>query len=422
MHDTPGAAGLAFSGGGVIALLASMCQLAALQELVPNITAFEIGATSGGITGAVLMASTNSGSDLTFPSSWSPSSYGANASTLLSQKLRNGSAPWFAAVTDVLEPLSASPDRTGLSDWWQTVLGALTRLYGLSPSDLRGYPTLSATTSLLRKSAAPLKRDPSNVLINASHDLIPAIWRPADGMLTPMGSGAVDGPAPQPTPSTLRAISDATPFWAASLLESASLDKLLGGLIPSLPPPNDGYLLLDGGTVDTTAISALLRRGVTSIVAFYDSQKPLHDASAALGFLFGVPNTTTDLGMWEGPQLAQVFPTPLWKAVHANVTNPELRSARLENVDVLPNAYLGVEGGYQLSTLLIIATQRSEAFLREFDAVDPRVKQGLHPGWPEAMPLPGMTPLDANTLCIYSGWEVMRAREQIQSLFGVAPS
>ena len=154
MHDTPGAAGLAFSGGGVIALLASMCQLAALQELVPNITAFEIGATSGGITGAVLMASTNSGSDLTFPSSWSPSSYGANASTLLSQKLRNGSAPWFAAVTDVLEPLSATPDRTGLSDWWQTVLGTVARLYGLSPSDLRGYPTLSATTSLLRKSAA----------------------------------------------------------------------------------------------------------------------------------------------------------------------------------------------------------------------------------------------------------------------------
>ena len=104
------------------------------------------------------------------------------------------------------------------------------------------------------------------------------------------------------------------------------------------------------------------------------------------------------------------------------MTNPELRSARLDNVDVLPNAYLGIEGGYQLSTLLIIATQRSEAFLREFDAVDPRVRQGLHPGWPEAMPLPGMTPLDANTLCIYSGWEVMRAREQIQSLFGVAPS
>ena len=215
-----------------------------------------------------------------------------------------------------------------------------------------------------------------------------------------------------------------------------------------------------GGTIDTTGLAALVRAGRRRIVAFYDDAVDLHAASAQLAFAFGVPNRTTSLAMWEGPKLGQLFAPTHWPAVScqfksnhlpshaprilgvtplpapphvhecvlckkrtdplaphsqvlANLTDPERGFARLDNLDVLPNSYLGVSGGYRIDSLLIVATQYSRAFLREFDVVDPRVRQGLHPGWPEAMSLLGISPLDVNTLCVFCGWNVKRLSAQI---------
>ena len=412
----PSTGGVAFSGGGVIAMLASACQLRALEQLVPNVTSHEISATSGGIVGVVLMRST--ASRLGFPPAWSPSDYSGNVSSQLSQRFRTGGTPWFAAVTDVLEPLLAEQRRSSVnSSWWSDILVVVARLYRLQPDELRGYDRMTMTVSMLRKAAAPLDRDAAGVLQNATGNLIPSVWHPADGVLRPIGTGAASAPSPQPMP-LVTAMAAGTAFWAASLLESRILYDLLGGLLPSLPPPNDQFLLLDGGTIDSTAIVALLRRNVSRAVAFYDNSFALRDVSSQLGFLFGVANATSNLAMWEGPRLAQLFAPELWPAVFANLTARGV--AHLDGVDVRPNEYLGVAGGYRMESLLIIAAQgSSESFLREMDAVDPSVRALLHPGWPETMPLAGMTPLDANALCVYSGWGVMQARDEIQRLFRV---
>ena len=410
-----GGAGIAFSGGGIIAMLASACQLQALQQLVPNITSHEICATSGGIVGSVLMASTKLG----FPPSWSPSDYGTDAASTLSQRFHSDGAPWVAAVTDLLQPLMSSTAMAmpNSSHWWEDVLGLIGHMYGLQPAELRAYETMTATVTILRESLAPLQRDSAGLLPNATGNLIPSTWHPSDGYLRTFGSGAAVGPSAQPVP-ILTALAYGTSFWAASLLESRILYEHLSGLLPSLPPPDDSFLLVDGGSLDSTAIAALLRRNVSRGVAFYDNSFDLRAVSTQLGFLFGVANTTSDLAMWQGPQLAQVFATKLWPEVFANLTDPEIGAARLDNVFVMPNTFLGISGGYWMSTLLIITTQQSEAFLRQMDEVDGGgVRAQLHPGWPEAMPLPGMTPLDANTLCVYSGWGVMRARDAIQDMF-----
>ena len=39
---------------------------------------------------------------------------------------------------------------------------------------------------------------------------------------------------------------------------------------PRLPPPNDGYFIVDGGTIDSTAIATLVRRRAKKIIAFYE--------------------------------------------------------------------------------------------------------------------------------------------------------
>ena len=114
----PGTTGVAFSGGGIIAMLASTCQLRALLELVPNATSSELGATSGGIAGSVLMATMGSGANLSFPPSWSPASYGPDAHEVLSQRFRDASRPWFAAITDALAPLPVEEQSGAPADWW----------------------------------------------------------------------------------------------------------------------------------------------------------------------------------------------------------------------------------------------------------------------------------------------------------------
>ena len=176
--------------------------------------------------------------------------------------------------------------------------------------------------------------------------------------------------------------------------------------------------MLDGGTHDSTAIGTLVRRRADRILAFYNDNVDLHAFSSSLGYLFGVANRTTTLAMWEGPSLGQIFPSSYWPAVLANLTDPEVGTALLRDIPVLPNAYLGVSDGYNLRSLLILATQYSEPFLREFDEVDPQVRKGLRKGWPESVDLLGMSPLETNALCMLAGWRVLNAEAQIRDAMG----
>ena len=56
--------------------------------------------------------------------------------------------------------------------------------------------------------------------------------------------------------------------------------------------------------------------------------------------------------------------------------------------------------------------------MRVFDDVDPDVRQALHTGWPEAQPLAGMDPLNANALCVLSGWRVQKNEQLVREVLG----
>eukprot|EP00965_Chrysotila_dentata_P013040 430392-Pleurochrysis_carterae.AAC.4 len=61
-----------------------------------------------------------------------------------------------------------------------------------------------------------------------------------------------------------------------------------------------------------------------------------------------------------------------------------------------------------------VRRQRSEAFLAEFDRVDPQLRQRLHAGWPQQLPVLGLSALDTNALCVYAGWSVVQHQELIR--------
>jgi hypothetical protein len=418
---------IALSGGGIIAMLSSMCQLAAIDSIVPNSTArAAITATSGGIVGSVLTASAVG--RLAFPPSWSPADYGADAHAVLAQRFTQpgvADSVWFGNIIDVL---LASPElidpRAGArawrrgapsANWWTDVLALLARLYKLDGAELRVPPDFRAAVSLLRAAAAPIDRDASGVLRNVTGNLLPAEWTPASGHLAAVGATAGRGPPAMEGVDVLSGLSYATSFWAAALLEDALAYRTLGGLLPRTP--GGGFLLVDGGTADTTGIAAALRRGARRIVAFYNDVYALSDASSQLGFMFGVPNHTTALSMWEGPALGQLFPRELYAPVYANLSDPRRTVAHLTDVPVLPNPYLGVAGGYTLDSLLLVGTQYNADFLDAFDAVDPEVRARLSKGWPETMSLLGMSALDANALCVFGGWSVARSADLIRRAF-----
>lgn len=434
-------AGIALSGGGIIAMLSSMCSLKALEEIMgpAAVAGIPVAMTSGGTVGSVLYAT--KGANLSFPPSWRPADYDEQALERLSQRFAGNSSGsvWFAAITELflgdstrlaaaaalLSPagglLSHAADPAVMlnplrENWWADALAAAALLYKTRASELVARPGATGTVTLLRAAAAPLQRDPAtHVMLHPPGALFPAEWHPATASIVPVGATAPAAPPPLTAVSNLDAVAWSTSFWAASILESPALFALAGRLVPRAPKPHDDFILVDGGTIDSTAIAALLRRSPppSRIVAFYEDAVDVRAVSAQLGYVFGVQNVTTDLAMWEGPALGQLFPAEHWPAVLANLSDPKVAFASLRDVPVLGNAYLGVPGGHVLEELLVVAVQQGEAFLEEMDAVDPRVRRGLHAGWPEAMPLLGMSPLDANALCMYAGWSVHRHREPI---------
>ena len=404
-------------------MLASMCQLQALDQFFPqrNVsTQTLMGATSGGILGGVLRATAGG----RLGPSWQPRDYGsgtAHKELTKHYKIDVKDSAWFGAITDVLAPLIAQTHEQG-GEWWLDVLGVASRLYNIDGAALQHPSNLITTVTMLRASTAPLDRTPEGVLRNATNNLFPGEITMGHGggggTMRAVGATAHTGPPPLALPDVLTAASYSTSFWAAPILESPWLYALAGQLLPRYPPPNEQFLLLDGGTVDSTGLATLVRRNVSSIVAFYNDAVDLNAYSAQLSFLFGVDNRTTGLAMWEGARLGQIFPSRYWPAVLANLSSPEIGVAELRDLPVLPNDYLGVAGNYKLRSLLLLATQPSEPFLREFDAVDTQVRKSLRKGWPEAIDLLGMSALETNTLCMLSGWRIENAKERIQEVMG----
>ena len=184
--------------------------------------------------------------------------------------------------------------------------------------------------------------------------------------------------------------------------------------------------LVDGGMVDTTGIVAMLQRGVSRILALYNNNDDLAHAArdknhsqseqASVAYLFGVDVVTDSMNSLAGPKLTQVFPANLYPAVIANLTNGQ-NFARLVNVPVYANHYLGIAANFTLDELIITANQPSDNFLDSF--ADTRIRAAVNPLWPNRMPL-GLSAFDANLMCQFERWKLQQHRERLLAFFSAA--
>lgn len=83
------------------------------------------------------------------------------------------------------------------------------------------------------------------------------------------------------------------------------------------------------------------------------------------------------------------------------------------NLPVLANPFLGIPEPYVVERLLIVANQPSDDFL---DAFPPSIKAGLDKRWPNKFEV-SMPALDANALCVFSGWKVQRLAKLLREPF-----
>jgi len=203
-------------------------------------------------------------------------------------------------------------------------------------------------------------------------------------------------------------------FWAAPLVQNKAVYAYNWRQLIAMPSYD--WFAMDGGLLDGLALVPLLRRGLKRIVVLADISVRGNQHEPSLAYAFGVDAPTATTAMLQGPHLAQVFPQEFYQAVIANLSDPNLGYARLDNLPVQTNLYLGIAHSYVLDSLLILTAQREKAFLGEF--MDPQVHSHVRPGWPQSIPLlAGLSALDANLLCTYAGWRVHQARDEVRNLF-----
>ena len=195
---------------------------------------------------------------------------------------------------------------------------------------------------------------------------------------------------------------------ALTLLPPLSEDHALedGLETPNRPtgPAAGGVYAFDGGFVDTSGVTILLRRRVDRMVVMLNKNSDLREVNSTLAYLFGVATPTDTMNTLEGPALAQVFvDSQLFDGVIANLTDGARLFASLSDVRIKQNDYFGVSE-YVASKILFISNQFSEEFIGEF-APQSGVKQKVDPRWPNKFEI-GMSTFDANLMCVFAGWKV----------------
>merc|ERR1712039_346448 len=101
----------------------------------------------------------------------------------------------------------------------------------------------------------------------------------------------------------------------------------------------------------------------------------------------------------------------------ANLTDSSQLLARLTNVQVKANSYLGVEA-YELEELIMVSNARSDAFLDSFE--DPDVRTAVDPAWPDRIAL-SMDLFNANLMCEHQRWKLQQHRALVGEFFSSAP-
>ena len=153
---------------------------------------------------------------------------------------------------------------------------------------------------------------------------------------------------------------------------------------------------------------------VRNLVVFENKNSDLTEINATFAFLFGVDTPTDTQNSLEGPKLAQVFPRAAWPTDPARngLVNGSFHQL-WRNLPVLTNPFFGIPEPFMVESLLIVANQPTEAFL---DALGSDIKAKLDPRWPNKFEV-GMSALDANALCVFSGWKVHRLAKLLKEPF-----
>ena len=339
--------GIAYSGGGLTGLLASMCTHHTLTELFPDLeTNATFSTASGGSLGFLVHQSTHAETAnvrVVYPPTLSTR---LTLEQMSSSTVARGSSWWAAAalyipnVTSVHQLTIAAHqqfagNRNGV--WWQDVLSTMLRLgYGVQADTATvGNATVAFNVAALRAAGCPIQRNAtSGVMRHASTFLRHAVVEasPSHALLRVHVTGGPQLLIDESRLSLLEAGAWSSAFWAAALVENrVAYDAELAaqalgvGLLArskaTTPPSSAGHkkgsaeevYLLDGGLVDTTGIVHLLQRGIRQIVAVYNNNDALAAASseaqaetASLAFLFGVAAPTDTMNSLSGPSLLQV--------------------------------------------------------------------------------------------------------------------
>jgi hypothetical protein len=337
--------------------------------------------------------------------------------------------------------------------WWQDVMATLWTVgYGVRGADVgkaRGAGHFVGNFAALSASSCPLARNSStHVMEDALAGLQlggveadPAVAGGAPAVHLTGGLKLTDGSSASAV-SLLDVAAWSSAFWAAGIVESKAgylaeqaAELINAGVLISAQAKAAGdkgaapfrVHLVDGGMVDTTGIVATLQRGASRVLAQYNNNDDLSHAAgdathpqseqASLAFLFGESVVTDSMNSIAGPQLTQVFPNELYAGVLANLTVGGGNFARLVDVPVLANPYLGIAAPYVLEELIITANQPSDAFLEYFD--DPQVRAKVNPLWPNRMPL-GLSTFDANLMCQFERYKLQAHRDEILAFFAAA--
>ena len=476
--------GVAFSGGGITALLCAACISNTLEDLFPGEfftpTSPTVSTISGGSVGYMLWVNSPQFHNLTYPSSnlsaltydeLNTESKGPDGnvwfgsainyiphipSTTAATAFRAAAAATFVVSASTSSALglrassSSSSSSSPGSGWWEDALDTLGWLgYGVSSSkiDGGGRPFHSGFT-LLRKSACPMKLDKkTGEFASAATSLLPAEVDMNSHEVTAPRNVSVAGDFTTMDGATVSSNFASTGVVQSSIMYYTLQWILSEAQVQGAPPSLDGaatakddgskhsssssstsdassgetFYMMDGGLVDTTGIAGLLRRKADSVVAFYSiNSGSLLTLDSPFSRLFGVVTDKFDAqNDLSGAALLQVFSSDLFVDVKANLTNTSVEGsnqlARLSNVQVLDNEYLGIEA-YVLKTLVIIAHEYSEPFVAELAAADPEIPKHIDRSrWPNNIPV-SMSTFEANMLCVYSGWRVRQHEQTLREV------
>ena len=427
--------GVAFSGGGVTAVIATLCALKSLN----NVTFDSFSVVSGGSLGLTLYDTVSE--DLWVPSYDELQNDTSDVVSNLSKRHTSAENPvWFASLLDyvpdddsfesllkVLRDLGILDKIVGKDNWWKLALESVIEK-GYKINVTSGSVFKSATYvnfALAKEKSCPLSRSDTTGHLSTSsaqESLYPANLHidSENNRKSYVRRDESESEIVNKTMTDMDAVAASSSFWNVEMITGSSLDyyTFKGWLEKYDVNKSSGRDVLtyamDAGVVDSTGITSLLRDKVDSIILFFNDNNDLREMNASFAYLFGIDTSKTNsMNALAGPKNSQVFDSDLYESFILNLTQDPVR-AHLRNVKVIANAYYGIES-YELKDLFVLSNQYSLSFLNSFaDSED--LKSALSSKFPNKFSV-GMSTLDANMLCLFNQWKVREYGVEIANLF-----